>query len=217
MPPAPQIITFVGIQSNSGTVVTPTEYNIAIQASNDNVTWFDLRLLVNEPFVKGVNRWFNLDNILPFQYYRIQAANNSVLDIQEIYFNNTVIDNVMTEVSRYEYLQYPRKNILGRPTIYYVDYQIVPKISIWQNPSLNYNCMFYSAQQVIQTVTNPTQSIDVVSAFYQPLVFGLAKNLAQKYAPDKVEMMNADYEQALQTAIVKNTVEVPFSFGVYSS
>lgn len=212
----PQIITFVGIQSNvTTTVVAP--YNITVQASNDNATWTDLLTLVAVPFITGVNQWFNLDNILPFQYYRILATDESILNIQEIYFNNTITDTTMTEVSRYEYLTYPKKNMLGRPTIYYVNYQINPTVTIWQNPALTYNCIFYSAQQMVQELTNYTQAIDIPSSFYQPLVYGLAKILAEKYAPDKVQMMRNEYEQAMQLAVVKDTVEVPLTLGVYSS
>lgn len=211
-----QIITFVGIQSNEDAV-----YNITIDASNDNAEWDLLRDLGATTFIKGINQWFNLDNILPYRYYRIQQVNavegDKLLSIQEIYFNNTITDTTMTEVSRYEYLTYPKKNMLGRPTVYYVNYQINPTVTIWQNPALTYNCMFYSAQQMIQELTSYTQAIDIPSSFYQPLVYGLAKILAEKYAPDKVQMMQSEYERSMQLAVVQDTVEVPLTISVYSS
>lgn len=207
-----QGITFLGIQSN-----VDVTYNIILEGSLDNVNWVNLRNLGSLSFVTGINQWFNLNNIVPFLSYRIRETGGAILNIQEIYFNNTITDTTMTEVSRYEYLTYPKKNMLGRPTIYFVNYDIIPTIYIWQNPLPLYNCMFYSAQQTVQTLTNYTQAIDIPSSFYQPLVYGLAKILAEKYAPEKVQMMQSEYEQSMQNAVIKNTVEVPLTISVYSS
>lgn len=207
-----QVIIFLGIQSN-----VDATYNITLEGSFDNVNWVTLRDLDSLSFVKGINQWFDLDNIIPYISYRIKENGGATLNIQEIYFNNTITDTTMTEVSRYEYLTYPKKNMLGRPTIYYVNYRINPFITIWQNPALTYNCMFYSAQQMVQELTSYTQAIDIPSSFYEPLVYGLAKILAEKYAPDKTEMMRNEYEQTMQLAVVKDTVEVPLTISVYSS
>ena len=168
-------------------------------------------------FYKGENQWFDLSNILPYESYRIRETGGAILNIQKIYFNNFITDTTMTEISRYEYLTYPKKSMLGRPTVYYVNYQIDPIITIWQTPSLMYNCMFYSAQQMIQMVNSYTESINIQSSFYQPLVYGLAEMLAIKYAPDKVQMMSDKYEQSMQLAVVKDSVEVPLTLGVYGS
>ena len=77
--------------------------------------------------------------------------------------------------------------------------------------------MFYSAQQMIQTVNSYTESINIQSSFYQPLVYGLAEMLAIKYAPDKVQMISDKYEQSMQLAVVKDSVEVPLTLGVYGN
>lgn len=210
-----QIITFVGIQSNED-----IDYTIIIEGFNSDTPEGEevlLKELGEITFYKGENQWFDLSNILPYESYRIREMGGAILNIQKIYFNNFITDNTMTEVSRYEYLTYPRKNILGRPTVYYVNYQIDPIITIWQTPSLIYNCMFYSAQQMIQTVNSYTESINIQSSFYQPLVYGLAEMLAIKYAPDKVQMMSDKYEQSMQLAVVKDSVEVPLTLGVYGN
>jgi hypothetical protein len=41
--------------------------------------------------------------------------------------------------------------------------------------------------------------------------------LAIKYAPDKVQIMSDKYEQSMQLAVVKDSVEVPLTLGVYGS
>jgi hypothetical protein len=204
-----RIINFVGIQSNKD-----AKYNIVIEGITGGDT-FTLKDLGATTFYKGKTQWFEVLNIVPYEKYSIREIGGKTLDIQEIYFNNGIVDNSMTEVSRYDYLTYPKKNMLGRPTVYYVNYQIEPVITIWQTPSPVYNCMFYSAQKVIQTVESYTDSIDIQGSFYQPLIYGLAELLAIKYAPDKVQMMGDKYEQSMQLAVVKNSVEVPLTLGVY--
>lgn len=206
----PTIISFVGIQSNIG-----VDYNITIDGSTDGNNWITLRNLGVLPFQIGINQWFELNNVIPFRFYRIKENDGAVLNIQKVYFNNFVSDTTMTEVSRYEYLSYPKKNMLGRPTVYFVNYDVIPTIYIWQNPTKTYNCMFYSAQNMIQTLTSYVEAVNIPSSFYQPLVYGLAKILAEKYAPDKAQMMQSEYEQSLGAAVLKNTVEVPLTPEVY--
>lgn len=206
----PTIISFVGIQSNIS-----VDYDITIDGSADGEAWITLRNLGVLPFQIGVNQWFDLNNIIPFRFYRIKENGSATLNIGKIYFNNFITDTKMSEVSRYEYLCYPNKNILGRPTVYFVNYDVIPTIYIWQSPTKTYNCMFYSAQNMIQTLTSYVEAINIPSSFYQPLVYGLAKILAEKYAPDKMQMMQSEYEQAIAMAILKNTVEVPLTPEVY--
>lgn len=218
-----QQINFIGIVPN----VNAT-YNLNIEASNDDVVW---SLLYNTGAIiytvdpnsgVGVTKWFEIpNNINVYQYYRVReitVGNAAVpLNLQQIYFNNSILDTTMSEVSQYNYLQYPQKNLLGRPTVYYVNYQVLPMISIWQNPSPLYNCILYSIQQMIETVVNATDSIDIPSNFYDPLVWGLSYRLAQKYALDRVQVVEGVYRDSLDAAIIKNRVNLPLTFGLYGT
>jgi hypothetical protein len=212
-----QVINFVGIQPEGF-----VNYDIFIEASNDNITW--IRLLgiyvaanpIEETiFTSGVNQWFDLNNILPFRYYRVRVENGT-LSIQKIYFSNNVTDFAMSEISRYEYLTYPQKSQLGRPSVFYVDYQIVPVLHVWQNPTAQYNAMFVSVQEMIQTVNDYTSTMQIPSSFYQPLVAGLAWKLAEKYAPERIEAMKGQYEQSMSMAVIKDSAELPLTLGVYA-
>lgn len=212
----PQIINFVGITFAFDITVPIT---CSIDASIDGVggNWVTLLDISIPNFTANVNQWFNVDNIIPYRAYRIlfNAPDGIDINISRIFFNNNITDNVMTEVSRYEYLQYSQKNTLGRPSVYYVDYLINPTITVWQNPSPEYNCMYYSAQNMAQSLTGYTQSIDIPSTFYEPMVLGLACKLALKYAPDKLQLLQQQYERAMQMAIIKDNSDIPINIGVY--
>lgn len=206
-----QTINLLGIQSN-----VDRTYTVILEGSFDNINWVNLYSLGSLPFIKGVSQWFSLNNIASYISYRIRETGGATLDIQEIYFNNRIVDTVMTEVSRYEYLSYANKFSIGRPTVYYIDYQQTLNMNIWQRPKPTYNLIYYSGQSLIQTLESYTESVDIPSIFYMPLVYGLAETLANQYAPEKADGLKNRYNEYMDRAVINNTAEVPLSLGVYN-
>jgi hypothetical protein len=74
----------------------------------------------------------------------------------------------------------------------------------------------YSGQSSIETVTTYTESIDIPSYFYMPLIYGVAQMLAEQYAPEKSQVLMEKYQNSMQNAVINNTTEVPLSLEVYS-
>ena len=209
----PQVIKILGVQSN-----VDREYSLTFSGqSSDYQTIYYAKTIPKTLYKKGVTQWFLLeDNLALCPYYQIQETGGAILDISEVYFNNQLQDTTMSEVSRYEYLTYPNKSQIGRPTIYYVDYQRTPSLYIWQTASLAYNLIMYSGQSSIETLENYTQGIDIPAYFYTPLIYGLASMLAAQYAPEKEEGLKMRYQETLSPAVINNTTEVPLKLEVYS-
>ncbi len=130
-----QQINFVGIQSN-----VDTTYNIIVESSVDNMNWLTLIASSSLNFVKGVNVWFDVPIPIDARAYRIRETAGATLDIEEIYFNNNILDIPISNVSRYEYFTYPNKKLEARPSVYYLDRQITPILNLWPTPSNEYNC-----------------------------------------------------------------------------
>jgi hypothetical protein len=211
--PNPCIIKILGVQSN-----VDREYSLTFsgQSSDHQKTYYS-KELPKTLYKKGITQWFLLDdNLSSCPYYQIEEKGGAILNITELYFNNQIQDTPMSEVSRYEYFSYPNKSQIGRPTIYYVDYQRTPSLYIWQTAASMFNLLMYSGQSSIETLENYTQSIDIPSYFYMPLIYGLASMLAEQYAPEKAESLRIRYQEALNSAVINNTVEVPFTLEVYS-
>lgn len=208
----PCVIKILGVQSNED-----KEYSLTFSGhSSDYQTIYYAKVIPKTLYKKGITQWFLLDdNLALCSYYQIQETGGTILDISEVYFNNQVQDTTMSEVSRYEYLTYPNKSQIGRPTIYYVDYQRTPSLYIWQTPSPMYNLIMYSGQSSIETLENYTQGIDIPSYFYTPLIYGVASMLAEQYAPDKLESLKLRYQETLNPAVINNTTEVPLKLEVY--
>ena len=215
--PYSQIINFVGILSADNI----STFNIVIEVCSGDPTvkdnWKILKTLDPIIFTKDTIWWTNLNNINSYRYYRIRETGGSTLNIAEIYFNNNITDTLLTEVSRFEYLSLPQKNIIGRPSLYACDYQVVPKLFLWQVPSSKYNCIVYSSQGSIETLTSYVESINVPLSFYAPLIYGLAEKLAMKYSPEKAEMFKNVYENELQLSVIQNTVNLPLTLRTYNN
>lgn len=213
---APQVIKILGVQSN-----VDREYSLTFSGWNfDDEEELEQTFSIDIPktlYKKGITQWFLFDdNLIPCNAYEITETGGATLNITELYFNNQLQDTSMSEVSRYEYLSYPNKSQIGRPTIYYVDYQRTPSLYIWQTPALMYNLIMYSGQSSIETLENYTQGIDIPAYFYTPLIYGLASMLAAQYAPEKEEGLKIRYQETLNPAVINNTTEVPLKLEVYS-
>jgi len=209
-----QQITFFGIQSN-----VETNPNLLVEISLDNINWVTiLSILPNEhTLVVGVIEWFDIPTPYDARYFRVSSFSDEPLDIQEIYFNNNTLDFAITNVSKYEYNNYPNKYLQGRPSVYYLDRQSDPIVNIWPTASEQYNCLFISYKEMMQDAGSYTNSLDIPSGFYPALVWGLSWHLALKYNPSLAEMLKNEYEQSFTIATNEDTESVPIHLGIDDS
>lgn len=200
-----QKTNFIGIQSN-----TTTLYTISVDSSVDNVTWTPLFTIPPQIFTSGVNIWADVPTPVDARSYRIRETGGQTLDIQEIYFNNNILDYSISDVSKYEYNTYPNKYLKSRPSVYYLDRQAFePVLNLWPTPSDQYNCVFYSFKKVIQDAGSYTNTIDIPSTFYPALVWGLSWQLALKFNPQLSEMLKGEYEQSFALATKEDSESAP--------
>ena len=200
-----QEINFVGIQSNATTL-----YTIIVESSVDNVNWTSLFTIPPQTFAVGVNLWFDVPTPIAARAYRIRENGGATLNIQEIYFNNQVLDFPISDVTRYEYYTYPNKNLSSRPSVFYLDRQIIPILNLWPTPSVQYNCLQYLYKKMIEDVgTLYMNAVQVPSRFYPALIWGLSWQLALKFNPQQAGMLKAEYEQSFAIATKEDSESVP--------
>lgn len=200
-------INFVGIQSNVDRI-----YQIVIEYSQDTAIWNNLLTLDSQSFQAGVNKWFDILQPVNARAYRIRETGGATLNIQEIYFNDTVRDLVISPVSRDDYLTYPNKKIPGRPNVFYFDRQMSPLLNLYPSPIAQYNCLFYSYKKMIQDTGDLyTYAAQVPSRFYPCLVWGLSWQLAIKYNSQLAGMMQAEYEKSFSLATIEDSESTPIN------
>jgi hypothetical protein len=213
-----QAISFIGLQSN-----TTALYSIIVEVSANGMDWIELFSIPPQTFTKGVITWIDVPVVTSAESYRIRETAGATLSFQEIYFNNNINDTAISNVSRYEYLSFPNKQLQGRPNIYYLDRQIIPVLNIWPVPSNIYNCISYSYKKMIQDVGSAgavyTNNLEIPARFYPALVWGLSWMLAIKYKPEIAQMFQAEYDRSFSIATGEdtegNTIRIYASYDNY--
>ena len=125
-------------------------------------------------------------------------------------------DLAITRISVSTYATIPNKNATGRPIQVWVDRQSgatypsggrpqgtdpttgidYPKIYVWPAPDQsNYYTFVYWRLRRIQDAGNGVQTQDIPFRFLNCLIAGLSYYLAQKIAPDRLQMLKMQYDE----------------------
>ncbi len=197
-------IQMVGIQSN-----TTTTYTLVGEYSTDNVTWTNSVTMTAQTYTAGVNVWFVVQVPTNAQYYRVRETGGATLSIQELYFNTTLYDTVMSPISRSEYIAYPTKNQQGRPTLYYLDRQINPTVTLWPVPIPPYSAMFYTRIRLIQDFGSLQNETEIPQQFFMAFRDALKLEAALKYKAELVEQFTIEAKESFNAAARENRERVP--------
>jgi len=202
-----QQINFIAVTSQVTRV-----YTLNVETSADNATWTLLQSIPAQSVAANVNYWFDIIAPIDARYYRIIETGGAVLNIQELYFNNNVLDTPISNVSKDEYLTYPNKKLQTRPSVYYLDRTITPILNIWSTPSSLYNCIQYSYKQMIQDSGGfYSYGLEIPSRFYPALIWGLSYQLALKFNPQSAAMLKSEYEESFNIATKEDSESVNIS------
>lgn len=206
-------VEMVGIQSN-----VTTDYTLALEYSNDNITWTTSMMVPIQSYPQGINQWFVLTTPFPAQYFRVRETGGSTLNVQELYFNRAIQDIPISEISVTEYWKIPYKNRIGRPTSFYLQRDIQPTIYLWPTPAPFFNNLFYIRERLLQDIGQLTNQAEIPQRFYEALISCLAFQLALKYAPDRADQMKVLADETFSRAGQEDSQTVPVRiFGDYLS
>lgn len=198
-------ISYVGIQSN----INVSSWNLTFQYSFDGTEWLTAQQTNYQQYLAGQVSWFVIPIFLNVTFMRVLAGENDTLNIQEIYFcTQGSINRAITPFSRSEDIKLANPATIGNPGNYYVNEALTPSISLYPAPSGLYQAMLVDRSFYLNDIVNLTDNVQIPQSFYMPAVFGLAKLLSIKYAPDRTQMLNAEYVQSLGTAMSKNRENV---------
>lgn len=200
-------ITMVGVQSNDS-----LSYDLIFESSNDGTNWTIVSSPEAQVFPLGELVWFVVDTPIAGTYFQVREINGATLNIQELYFNTQVTDYTISRASRSEYVSYPNKNQAGRPTLFWIDRKVNPKITLWPVPNATYNNLYYTRIQFIQDVGTLRDSIEIPSRFLNPLRLDLAANLEMKkpnYDLNKFNILKSMADKTFEEAREEDNERVP--------
>lgn len=159
-------------------------WDISIQGSQDGITFVDLFTDAEVAAVAGDWLWIDLEQQIPFQFFRLQANGTTVLDVAEFFLGNTANEIPMPKISLDSYSNLPDKTFLSRPTEYWYDKQSAAQggqsiLTVWPLPDTEFTFFQYVlyVKRQIQDVGTMIQEIEVPQRWYKFVIADLAVEL----------------------------------------
>ena len=158
---------------------------------------------------RGLNQWTisNVDQTLT-EGTDSYSLNDYVIDVLDVVLRRTVndvaTDYQMNQVGRAEYWNIPTKSTKARPTQWFLDKQVTPKIYVWPAPENSTDVIKMNQLLRIEDVDGSVNDLQMPFRFYPALVAGLAFYLSQKRAPERMESLKAIYEDEFARALAQD-------------
>ena len=112
-----------------------------------------------------------------------------VIDVLNAVIRRSTTDFSISRIGRDQFLNIPTKSTTGRPSQYFLDRQITPKLKLWATPENSTDIFVYDALTRIQDADTAKNTVEVPFRFYPCLTAGLAYYLAMKKAPDRIQLL----------------------------
>jgi hypothetical protein len=190
-------ISIIGIQS----YVSNRPYSLVLEASQDTINWFTVDTFTPLfPYQANVVKWWDIQFPINARSYRIRETGGYTLDLEEIYFCNNTIDTAITSVSEDTYESFSNKNLISRPTVYFYDKKLSPKLYLYPSPSKTFQVLRYSFIRSMCDAGNFFNTPEIPAKMYPALVAGLAWRLAVKYKPEVADSFKMQYDQEFSEA-----------------
>ena len=121
-------------------------------------------------------------------------------------------DYQVNRISRSDYHYLPDKSIKARPTQFYVERSITPKLYLYPAPENSTDVFRYYALTRIQDAGVFTNTLEITFQFLPAMVAGLAYYIAMKRAPDRIQLLKQVYDEEWQRASLENIDTVSSRF-----
>ena len=161
-----------------------------------------LNLMLAEWANRGLNQWTIVQRTQTVTSGTTEYTLNA--DIIDILSVAVVRDNTyypLERISRDAYLAIPNKTTSGRPTQFFLDRLITPKLKIWLSPENSTDVLYYDALTRMDDADNYTNTMEIPFRFYPCLAAGLAYYIAIKRAQDRVQLLKSVYEEEFNRAM----------------
>ena len=164
-----------------------------------------LNLLLADWANRGLNQW-TIENSTTTLTQGAESIDltTSTIDVLDVVIRRTeggsTTDIQMAQVSRSAYWNIPSKDTQSRPTQWFLDKQITPKLYIWPASENNTDQLLINRLIRIEDADASANTMDMPFRFYPCLAAGLSYYIALKKAPDRVEMLKSFYEEEFARA-----------------
>ena len=171
-----------------------------------------LNLLFADWANRGLNQW-----TIAQRTQTVTKSDNDydlgtdVIDVLSMVIRRDGTDLSMDRISRDEYLSIPNKTTESRPTQFFIDRQLTPKIKIWPTPENSTDVLIFDCLTRINDADTFTNTVQVPFRFYPWLAAGLAYYISIKKAPERVQLLKAIYDEEFDRAQAEDRDRASFN------
>ena len=171
------------------------------------------RRSLNIMFAEWANRGLNLWTI-QLKTQTLTASTSSydlgtdIVDIVSAVVyeaSDTTVDYEIERISRAEYLNIPKKSTESRPSQYYLERTITPKLYLYPTPDAADTFKYYALTR-INDAGAYTNNAEIPFRFIPCMVAGLAYYISMKKSPDRIAVTKAMYDEEWARAAAEDTV-----------
>ena len=164
-----------------------------------------LNLLFADWANRGLNQWTITNTATTLsksdQYIDLTSTTIDVLDvIIRRTENSQTTDIQMNQIGRSEYWNIPSKDTEARPTQWFLDKQITPRLYIWPAAENSTDQLIINRLVRIEDADAGVNTVDMPFRFYPCLAAGLAYYISMKRAPERTVLLKQIYEEEFERA-----------------
>ncbi len=215
----PKSLLYVGVLS-----LYEEFYTLNIEYSLDGNNWNTLQQVSKQKYFTTIINWIPLKKTVSAQYWRIREVGNSTLKINQIYFSASKVINStsynLSSMSRSDYLaSYMNVNSVANTfnvpgvsaTSYYLEQGVERVLNLYPVPKNSDYVVLFSANCYVTDVVYLFKNVGLPQKFLDAFVKGVAARLALKFAPDKLQILKAEAEEAYAVVSASDVQNVDFS------
>mgnify|MGYP003146604973 FL=1 len=109
-------------------------------------------------------------------------------------------DYQLSQIGRAEYWNIPSKSTEARPTQWFLDKQVTPRLYFWPASENATDKLYLNRLIRIEDADAAVNTVNMPFRFYPCLAAGLAYYIAMKRAPDRIEFLKSVYEEEFARA-----------------
>lgn len=163
------------------------------------------RRSLNLMLAEWANRGFNLWTVAEGMFTVVTGQAeytlaDDVVDLVDVIVRRSGTDYEIDRISRTDYFTLPNKTTQGRPSQYFLDRTIEPKMYLWAAPENSTDQIRYYYVRRMQDADSLTNTAEIPFRFLPCMIAGLAYYIALKRAPERISLLKQVYEEEFQRA-----------------
>ena len=133
-----------------------------------------------------------------------QEAGQQIVDITDLVIRDSSNNDFSAQtISRSTYLNISVKTTSGRPSQYYFERTINPRLYLYPAADVDYTLVYYALIRM-KDAGEYTNNAEIPFRFLPCMTAGLAYYIAMKKAPDRIQLLKQIYEDEFQRAAAQD-------------